>query len=588
MRTRFPDSPRPARFSRSTLWVWCFVGLGVLGQASRGQSVLWEVQDTLWGTSFGNRVRSVDFDGDGVLDLVVGAPAYAPPTVPNGGRVQVISGATQAVLLEIPGTWPDGWLGSSIGKPGDMDGDGIVDFVFLIPYFFQGPATRAIHAEAYSGTGLLAGTQLFVDSAGAGGDYDGDGIGDLLIGRRPAQGPGCTGASGQVLAVSGMAGPVVAQWYPQFPCGIAYMGTALEPAGDISGDGLPDFVVTSSGTPALSPPPAVRVYSGIGALPVWTTSGVGLYGTEGALALVGDANGDGIEDIVVGSAYENRVTLLSGSNGAILQVVILALTPCCFGRAVGRIGDLDGDGLNDFLVGSPVTIGSVWPPGVWPGGLISPGHAYVYSGDPSVGLLLDLVEPPPGEGFGSAVAEMGELDGDGYPEFAVSEPWRVSPDPGRVVVHSGAPVGVSVFGSACPGTGGFAPRAAVWPTPTGSGPVSVQPGGVVRFNLSRALGGAPAVLLLGTSNVTWAGTPLPLPLGSLGMPSCSLLVSPDVQVPVVTQGTGPGLGRASVSLTVPSVPGLSGSVFYLQWYVVDPGPALAPGAASRGVEVIIQ
>ncbi|HKB14956.1 MAG TPA: VCBS repeat-containing protein, partial [Planctomycetota bacterium] len=349
--------------------------------------------------------------------------------------------------------------------------------------------------------------------------------------------------------------------------------------------------------PVVLPPlPALRLYSGANPSPIWTVYSLSFYPGNDilTLALVGDTNGDGVQDIAAGIPFNSsapNVQVLSGNTGSLL---VAALAPYAMhGRSIARIGDLDGDGLADVLAGAPVAFfewQSPTPnPANWPTpSLNEPGRVLVHSGDPNIGTLLDLPEPLPPEGFGMSVVGLGDLDGDDYPEFAASEPWRAPTLAGRVVGYSGAPVGISVFGSGCPGSGGFVPRIAAWRLLPPPGPVAVTPGSTLRMNLSRALGGGTAILVLGGSSATWAGLPLPLSLGFAGMPACSLLVSPDATIPVTTLGAGPGNGRGSLSFPIPSLPSLSGTTIYGQWYVADPGPGLLPGAMSRGIGVNIQ
>ncbi|HKB16121.1 MAG TPA: hypothetical protein VKF62_08645, partial [Planctomycetota bacterium] len=110
-----------------------------------------------------------------------------------------------------------------------------------------------------------------------------------------------------------------------------------------------------------------------------------------------------------------------------------------------------------------------------------------------------------------------------------------------------------------------------------------------EVHLSRTLPGTFALLLLGASNASLpGGLPLPLNLAPLGMPACALLVSLEVMLPALTSGPGPGGGRASFSFPIPPDPLLVGGLAYLQWYVVDPGPAPLPGAMTRGLAVTLQ
>jgi hypothetical protein len=73
------------------------------------------------------------------------------------------------------------------------------------------------------------------------------------------------------------------------------------------------------------------------------------------------------------------------------------------------------------------------------------------------------------------------------------------------------------------------------------------------------------VVAFGLSNTAWSGAPLPLDLGVVGAPTCSLLVSLDVSLPMLLSG-----GQGAVTWTLPNVPAAIGSSFYTQGVVLDP------------------
>jgi hypothetical protein len=82
-----------------------------------------------------------------------------------------------------------------------------------------------------------------------------------------------------------------------------------------------------------------------------------------------------------------------------------------FGTAVAWIGDVNGDGYDDLLIGAfrYPEIGSL-------------GKAYLYFGGPAIDSVADLVIPPPAGGtgwFGVSVASAGDFNGDGYPDFII-------------------------------------------------------------------------------------------------------------------------------------------------------------------------
>jgi hypothetical protein len=207
------------------------------------------------------------------------------------------------------------------------------------------------------------------------------------------------------------------------------------------------------------------------------------------------------------------------------------------------------------------------------------GRIFVFSGATG-GTLVELVELPAFDGFGLGLDGLGDLDGDDYPDFAASEPWRALPNPGRVIAFKGAPSGVAVFGAGCSGPSAISPRIAAWPAPA--------LGATVNVSVSRALPNASVALLLGASSTSWSGAPLPISLGGVGMPGCELLVAPNVILLATTLGPGPGKGRATVPLSIPASPTLVGAVVYAQWYVGGPVGSPFPGAMSRALAMTIQ
>ncbi|MCA8958725.1 MAG: hypothetical protein KDC87_21795 [Planctomycetes bacterium] len=92
-----------------------------------------------------------------------------------------------------------------------------------------------------------------------------------------------------------------------------------------------------------------------------------------------------------------------------------------------------------------------------------------------------------------------------------------------------------------------------------------------------------ATLLLGVSDTTSWGVPLPLDLGLFGAPGCKVFASAEFMVPAGV----PINGSASVKLTVPNSPTLSGFKFYNQFWIVEPSVnAMGLTTTNAGVGTI--
>jgi hypothetical protein len=103
------------------------------------------------------------------------------------------------------------------------------------------------------------------------------------------------------------------------------------------------------------------------------------------------------------------------------------------------------------------------------------------------------------------------------------------------------PASFSTFGTGCAGSSGI-PRLA--PASRGDLPWI---GETMRLEVASIPSGALAIVMHGFSRTTWLGVPLPLDLGTLGMPGCALRISPDLFFPCATTGS-----RATADLFFPN------------------------------------
>ena len=464
--------------------------------------------DSATGVGF-SLANAGDVDGDGLDDVIVGAPG-------GGGRGTAFvifgrAGTTAPVLnpsdldgtlgFRIEPTAPmDVQLGYRVAGGADLNNDGIDDIILGLPRANPGPRGAvyvifgrrtfppAISTEGLDGTnGFVISSDGFDhlgESISAGGDINGDGIDDLIIGA-PQQ-PG----GGKAIVVFGRPGdfpplldalqlPPGEGFLLQGEAGSDEAGRTVVGLGDVSGDGLADFAV---GAPRADggPRDSGRVYVVFGRdgspgstfPPVMAlgdpTAGFIINGQDdfAALGLVvasaGDVNADGLADIALGSP---NIWGPAGREGGV-AVVVFGQSPDApdfvaeidlaslrntdgfrmagtrqaerLGTAVAGLGDVNDDGVDDLLVGAPTSSTSG----------TQPGAAYVVYGR-TAGFPLDMTlerpvafggfliegEHPRGRA-GSTAAGGGDINGDGIADILLGAPEAlIGPGPTRGEVY---------------------------------------------------------------------------------------------------------------------------------------------------------
>ncbi|MCO4770692.1 MAG: FG-GAP repeat protein [Deltaproteobacteria bacterium] len=400
-----------------------------------------------------------DVNGDGYADVIVGAPAWSSsvPLQGEGAAWLYLGGASG---LDITPAWSvsSGQAGADSGEAvdgaGDVNGDGFADVLVGEP-LYDSPASGAGRARLFLGSGVAPFlTEVFtvngsevggnLGSAVAGvGDIDGDGYSDIAIGEDGFN-SGTSGDLGRFYVYTASGGTIDPT--PTVVTGVIpfqSLGNDIDGLGDVNGDGYGDIAVGGIGQDRgyvfLGGPNSIDTTAR------FTFVGPNGAGFGGSADAAGDVNGDGLADVVFGGAFAGvsdqgtaRIYLgaRSGPEATDQSASDGPAPAAAFGTSLAWLGDVDGNGYADLLVGGEG----------YDGGQAGEGGAWIYGG---TAAGLDWSSPiwsgesdQPGAGYGRVVATLGDVNGDGYSDWAVgSDGWDepAFADAGKVLVYLGGP-----------------------------------------------------------------------------------------------------------------------------------------------------
>lgn len=344
----------------------------------------------------------------------------------------------QADLYTINGAAPEDLAGTSVGAAGFYSADANADLIMGSPQnfiiFTAGSGRAAVH-NGLNGSVLATflGDSVFdqFGAAVAGGfDFNNDGRDDVIVGA-PFD-SNLIGGGGMARVFSGATNGLLLQVDGN---GTAdQLGSAVSGCGDVNNDGFDDVIIGVPGDDSvLSDGGSARVVSGNGGGVLWTVFGTSVGNLFGSSVCgMGDLNGDSMDEFAVGSAF-GGVRVFNGATGTVMHTFPSTGANDYYGLAIANAGDVNGDMINDIVIGATED------------DILSPGTGFAELRSGSNGLLIrTLTGDSIGDRFGISVDGAGDHDGDDLAEVIVGADQFASGSNGYARVHDGVD-GSTVF-----------------------------------------------------------------------------------------------------------------------------------------------
>lgn len=548
------------------------------------QSVLFTVNGDNASDTLGQSIDIVgDVDFDGFADFMVGAWRDDNNGKVDSGSVRVVSGKTGATIWVIDGDLANDHMGWGSSGAGDVNGDGRADICAAADEADQPGLSNVGTAKIVNGaTGqtiwLLKGDtagDFFGWSSAHAGDVDGDGFSDIVCGNLQDDDVGKTNC-GSIWVFSGATG---ASLFRRFGGAAGdSMGDSCGGIGDVNGDGFSDVI---GGAPAADPAGAssgvALVCSGAGGGTLYTIQG-GLASDSlgGSVAGAGDVDLDGVPDFIVGvggldvgATNAGGARVFSGATGNLLKQIVGDSASDNLGGAVDGAGDVDGDGFDDITVGAT---------GDDDNGA-SCGAIRVFSVKRDL-VLATWYGDAASDQLGTSVSGGYDMDGDGLADVVAGAPGddNNGSGSGSARAFSVRPVGVAMFGAGTSGCDGKQILAA-------NGVPAVGNGGFALLGKDAPASSIGYLLVTNVPNV--AGSPAP------GIGAIFHVALPPIASFLLLGNTfADAKGSVISPVPLPNDPLLAGFQVSFQglsvWPTSCPGLPLSNVSSTNGLTITIQ
>ena len=399
-----------------------------------------------------------DVNNDGYDDVVMGAPqsniAYVVYGSASMGTTTSIDlsnmSASQGYTITSSVMPTDAKFGASVAGAGDVNGDGFDDVIIGTAKYGRcvvyGGASLKSTIDC---TGAINVSEGFIitDAAGpvgGGGDVNNDGFDDVIMGY-PSNNTAHVVYGGPALKTVSLSSMSAADGFTIIPgSGVdqaVEFGAAVANAGDVNGDGFADVIIGSAGFGGVVIFGGASLGSQVNCAYLTIESGLTISGDAGSVGSAGDMNNDGFDDVIMGSPFSNTAYVIYGgvpSDSTLILdtltksqglIVMSSISPFYVKFGVSVSGA--GDVNNDGF--DDVIMGTA-----------GYGACVVYGGG-SLGASVDCVSPEDMNsnagyvitGSAGTVSGGGDVNKDGFADVVLGSPFANS-DNGQVYVLYGA------------------------------------------------------------------------------------------------------------------------------------------------------